>query len=85
MNDDWQRTLWRSRRGMLELDILLVGFAGQRYPLLAESDQRAYRALLEHDDWLIWEWLQRLAAPPAPQARIVELIVAHHAAGGGCR
>ena len=75
-NDDrhYDRVLWRSRRGMLELDLVLVDFARARYSLLDCADQDAYRGLLEQDDWTIWEWLQRRATPRAPFARIVELI-----------
>ncbi len=71
----FHQALWRSRRGMLELDILLVAFARIRYPQLDDAGQRAYRDLLGLDDWLIWDWLQRRAAPPVPFAPIVEMIV----------
>ena len=60
---------------MLELDLVLVDFVRARYPLLSCADQEAYRGLLVQDDWTIWEWLQRRAAPTAPFARIVALIV----------
>ena len=76
LDDDRQydRVLWRSRRGMLELDLVLVDFARARYSLLDCADQDAYRRLLEEDDWTIWEWLQRRALPTAPLARIVQLV-----------
>lgn len=70
----YDRVLWRSRRGMLELDLLLVDFVRTRYPLLACADRKAYRGLLEEDDWTIWEWLQRRVAPAAPFTRILELV-----------
>ncbi len=72
----FERVVWRSRRGMLELDLLLVDFAKARYPLLASEDQDAYRGLLGLEDWIIWDWLQRRAAPAPPLGRIVDLIVA---------
>lgn len=59
---------------MLELDLVLVDFARARYSLLSCADQEAYRGLLAEDDWTIWEWLQRRAAPAAQFARIVALI-----------
>ncbi len=71
-----ERALWRSRRGMLELDLLLTAFARDGYPALAEEDQGAYQDLLDRDDWLVWDWLQREVSPPVPLARIVDLIVA---------
>ena len=86
--DDRQfdRVLWRSRRGLLELDLVLVDFAKARYPLLSCADQDAYRGVLAQDDWTIWEWLRCRATPPAAFARIVELIadfVADDARPGG--
>lgn len=71
----WRQVRWRSRRGMLELDLLLTKFAAQRYPLLDDADQAAYRHLLTHDDWQLWDWLQ--GQPPARDlARIVHLVAA---------
>ena len=61
-----QRALWRSRRGMLELDLVLARFARLRYQHLADADQRAYLELLRLDDWVIWDWLQRAWAAPSP-------------------
>ena len=68
------RALWRSRRGMLELDLLLVDFARHRYPKLSMEDQAAYQRLLELDDWLVWDWLQGQVPPRAEFARIIDLI-----------
>ena len=73
------RALWRSRRGMLELDMLLVDFARRRYPHLAPADQAAYQSLLALDDWLLWDWLQGQAAPADEFARIVALIAKFNA------
>ena len=69
-----QRALWRSRRGMLELDLVLARFARQHYLRLAEADQRAYLELLRLDDWVIWDWLLRAWAASSPGGD-------HHAAG----
>jgi len=71
----YDRVLWRSRRGMLELDLVLVDFVRARYALLPCAEQAAYRGLLDQDDWAVWEWLQRRATPPAAYAGIVESIV----------
>ena len=37
------RLFWQSRRGMLELDVLLVPFVKEVYPGLDEEDQHRYR------------------------------------------
>lgn len=81
--DDRQcdRVLWRSRRGMLELDLVLVDFARARYAMLPCGEQEAYRGLLEQDDWTLWEWLQGRATPPQAYSRIVDSIVGFVAEG----
>lgn len=69
-----RRARWRSRRGMLELDLFLVPFAEHRYPDLTPADRAAYRHLLEREDWEILDWLRQDSAPPPDLARIVELV-----------
>ena len=75
--DDGQelrRVGWRSRRGMLELDLYLVPFAENRYGDLTPTDQAAYRELLGREDWEILDWLRRDPPPVPDLARIVELV-----------
>lgn len=73
---DLGRVLWRSRRGMLELDLLLVDFARTRYPHLDEAQQEAYRELLREDDWVLLDWLRGRVAPEPRFAEIVAVVVA---------
>ena len=42
-----KRLFWHSRRGMLELDVLLVPFVQEVYPGLPADDQARFRKLLE--------------------------------------
>ncbi len=58
-----RRVLWRSRRGLLELDLLLPPFARDRYRLLDLAERSAFQALLECEDTDIWSWLQRRTTP----------------------
>ena len=75
----WERARWRSRRGMLELDLLLADFVRERYPQLGTADQADYRRLLARDDWELRSWLQ--GETPAPGlARITGLVRAFNAA-----
>ena len=73
-SEDSRRTQWRSRRGMLELDLYLVPFAEHRYSGLTSADRAAYRKLLEREDWEILDWLRRESMPPPDLARIVALV-----------
>lgn len=75
MQDTGGRIRWRSRRGMLELDLELVPFARSRFDGLSEADQEAYSRLLEEDDWRIHDWLRGRSRPEdAALERIVSLI-----------
>jgi len=67
------RLRWRSRRGMLELDMVLLPFVQRRLDALSPADQARYGRLLEHDDWDIYDWIQGRSAPPDAE---LEAIVA---------
>lgn len=41
---------WQCRRGMKELDLLLVGFLDQHYDRASSREREAFRALLELPD-----------------------------------
>ena len=75
---DNRRVYWHSRRGMLELDLLLMPFAEQSYPGLDPALQAAYRRLLAEEDADIFDWVVNGAPLPDPElAPIVEQIVAY--------
>lgn len=54
---------WRSRRGMLELELQLVPFVTRCYPELSADQKAAYAELLEYEDWQILDWLQGRVRP----------------------
>lgn len=73
-----KRLYWHSRRGMWELDLLLVPFLEQRYDGLEEADKVAFRELIDEEDQDLFAWLMRREWPEAPaRRRIVQLIVEH--------
>ena len=45
-----KRLAWHSRRGMKELDVLLVPFLAEVYDDLSADDQGKYRMLLDQQD-----------------------------------
>ena len=66
---------WRSRRGMLEVEVELVPFVRDHFANLAAADKEAYSRLLEQDDWTIHDWLRGVSRPAdEAQNRIVTLI-----------
>lgn len=54
---DAKRVYWHSRRGMLELDLVLMPFAEKVYPQLTAADRAAYKRLLECEDPELFGWL----------------------------
>ena len=79
ISGDLQKTYWRSRRGMLELDLLLVPFTLEVYAGLSPADQLGYRQLLECEDQDLFAWLMRREAAAERQA-LVDRILAHNSA-----
>lgn len=72
------RLFWHSRRGMRELDLLLVPFIQQAYPDLSEKDQLLYEAFLKMEDQDMYNLLmQRVEVTDPELDRIVTLIRRH--------
>ncbi|MGI9327663.1 MAG: succinate dehydrogenase assembly factor 2 [Pseudomonadales bacterium] len=67
-----KRAYWRSRRGMTELEQILLPFVIDRYEGLSAIQQATYSRLLDCEDWDIFDWLQGRA--PAPDAAMTELV-----------
>ena len=72
---DARRVLWRCRRGMKELDILLERFARDRYASAPEAQKRAFARLLELPDPDLADYLFGHATPEEPElAHLTQLI-----------
>ena len=73
---DYNRLCWHSRRGMLELDLVLEPFVKQRYPSLGSADRARYRRLLECEDQDLFSWfLGRVKPQDEELANIVEQVL----------
>jgi len=53
------RLMWASRRGMLELDLMLQPFVEKHYDQLDQTDQQLFQELLELEDQQLFLWLVR--------------------------
>jgi len=51
------RLAWQCRRGMRELDVLLLEFLNRRYPDLGPAETDSFARLLEYPDQVLLEWL----------------------------
>lgn len=73
---DYKRLCWASRRGMLELDLMLVPFVENRFRSLSEEDQQRYIDLMESEDNDLFAWLLGRQLPEDEYRRgIIEQII----------
>jgi antitoxin CptB len=63
---------WQCRRGMLELDVILVPFLEQYFEQLNQSEQGVFVTLLNEADPDLYSWFMGYAKPE--QQDYVELI-----------
>lgn len=61
-----RQLLWRCRRGMKELDVLLERFARERYEDSPEAQKRAFAQLLELPDPELAQYLLGHVVPADP-------------------
>jgi antitoxin CptB len=52
-----RRVRWRSRRGLLELDIVLGRFVDLHYVALTANERCAFELLLEMPDNVLWDMI----------------------------
>ena len=64
--EEWNRAKWASRRGLLELDLLLAPFVNEAFNILDAGLRSDYRELLFQDDQDLMEWIMGRAEVPEP-------------------
>jgi len=70
------RLRWQCRRGMRELDELLIRYLEVRFPVADEGEKAAFQAVLElSDPELNGYLLQRQTPSSEPIARVIKLIL----------
>ncbi|MBE02380.1 succinate dehydrogenase assembly factor 2 [Marinobacter lutaoensis] len=75
-NPEFKRLWWHSRRGMLELDVLLIPFLEEVYRDLDPEDQARYRKLLDCEDTDLFAWFMQRGRPEDPDLRrMVDMIL----------
>jgi antitoxin CptB len=69
------RIRWRCRRGLLELDLVLVRFLERTYAALTPAERDVFKGLLERSDNELWDLVSgRVDPPPGPEANLVRLL-----------
>ncbi|MCL4143040.1 UNVERIFIED_CONTAM: hypothetical protein GTU68_045412 [Idotea baltica] len=72
---DRNRLFWASRRGMLELDLVLLPFLEKIYPTLEQEDKERYWRLLDCEDQDMFGWFLRRENPDdSDLLKIVQII-----------
>ena len=72
---DKNRVRWASRRGMLELDLILGPFVEENYDGLSADQQRLFHALLECEDQDLFGWFMKRVDPQQSELlQIVQII-----------
>ena len=80
--EEWNRVKWASRRGLLELDLLLAPFVTEAFLELNTVLRQDYRELLFQDDQDLMEWIMgRSAITEDRFVRVIEEIRRFHGIG----
>jgi antitoxin CptB len=80
MDTEARRLLWRCRRGMKELDVLLERFARERYGTASAAEKSAFARLLDLPDPDLADYFFGHATPEEPElAHLARLIATHRA------
>ncbi len=75
-SEELNQLFWHSRRGMRELDVLLIPFVQEAFPQMEPADQALYKQLLEAEDQELFAWFMQRETPPTPEMkRIVEIVL----------
>lgn len=72
---DRNRLFWASRRGMLELDLILLPFLEKIYPSLETEDQQRFQKLLDSEDQDLFAWFLRREEPEDEELKKIVKII----------
>ena len=57
---------WQCRRGMLEVDLLVMRYLEQCYEQASEAEQACFELLLQENDQRLFDWLMGKKSPEKP-------------------
>lgn len=74
--DKARRLAWQCRRGIKEVEVVLLPFFEQHFLTLSENDQALFEMLLQEQDVDMFEWFTKRTLPEQPDlARIVKMVL----------
>jgi antitoxin CptB len=68
---------WNCRRGMLELDMMLLAFVDNAYDESSDITKRNFKALLKSSDQQLYSWLIGQELPDDPRFQDLILVIRH--------
>ena len=68
------RLIWRCRRGLREMDILLLGYLKNHYDNASIEEQDIFEELLEETDIDILSWVMERTSPDEKYNKLITLI-----------
>jgi antitoxin CptB len=75
---EYNRLVWASRRGMLELDLVLQPFLENHYADLNAVDKEHFCNLLKEEDQDLFLWFMRRGDPDDPDLRHIVQVIRDH-------
>ena len=72
MADEVRKLRWKCRRGMQELDLLLLRYLDQRYAAAPEAERGVFLRLLDTEDDKLWHWFMGHDTPA--DAELLQLV-----------
>ncbi len=71
----YRRLLWATKRGMLELDLMLAYYVQHHFLQLTAEKQQQFIHLLQQEDTQLFHWLLQSEPPESPFETIIQDIV----------
>lgn len=78
-NTELKRLRWQCRRGMKEMDALLLAWLERGWPTADAERREAFRTLLAVEDDVLWAWLSGRRRPES--TGLATMVDAIHALG----
>lgn len=68
---------WRCRRGMRELDQLMLRYLDLAWPTASEAERGVFLRLLDCEDDKLWRWCMGRERPEDPQLHALVQSIVH--------
>jgi len=70
-----KKAYWQSRRGLQELDLILIPFVEDCFADLNQEDKITFLDLLNNEDIDLIDWLINKKNPPEKFLKIIDLVI----------